>query len=63
MPVLLGGSTNWDAQAPEARSQAAQETDPAMKVWLTEIAAEYERLARLTAERQAANKNSGTTEP
>ena len=63
MPVILGGTTNWDAQALEARSQAAQETDPAMKAWLTQIAAEYERLARLLAGRQLSNPDSGITEP
>jgi hypothetical protein len=58
MPLLLNDPTDWAGQAQEARRMADQNLDPEIKAWLTEIAKEYERLARRAAKRFASNKDA-----
>ena len=55
MPLLLADSTDWESRESEARLLAGKERDPNTAAWLRQVAAEYERLARLTAERRATN--------
>jgi hypothetical protein len=56
MPLLLNDPTDWEGRAQEARRMADQTLDPEIKAWLTEVAKEYERLARRAAKRFPSNK-------
>jgi hypothetical protein len=56
MPLLLNTSTDWQSKARETRAAADQTTDPATKAWLLQLVGEYERLARLVAERATSLK-------
>ena len=63
MPLLLNVSTDWDSQALQARRLAEQDADPATKAWLAGLAAEYERLAKLAADRRKTSKEKGRAAP
>lgn len=56
MPLLVNDSTDWDARVQEARRLAVQASDPGTKEWLGSLAAEYERLKALAAQRLATKK-------
>jgi hypothetical protein len=56
MPILLNAATDWELRAWDVLCLAAEEHDPVTKAWLAGVAAEFERLAKLTAEHQATNR-------
>jgi len=55
MAMILTHAKQLAAQADEARQAASNEKDPSAKAWLQTIAAEYDRQAKLAAEREKAS--------
>jgi len=52
MPLILTDGKSLAAQAEDARKAALLERDPAIRVWLSSVADEYERQAKLAAARE-----------
>jgi hypothetical protein len=53
MPVILTNTTSedWMSRAEETRAEADKTRDPVTKVWLQQVAGEYERLAGMAKAR------------
>lgn len=60
--MILTDLESLAEQAEEARKVAENERDPGAKAWLVSVAAEYERQAKLAAQREAKEPSYGDTQ-
>jgi hypothetical protein len=63
MPSLLNNVRHWLERAEEARAVAGQINDPEAKQVMLDIAASYERMAKLAEERNTKLRTSTTLHP